>query len=165
MACWVWGTLIIALAASAAVLAHLLAIVIPESKVLRSAGSTGLKELRRSVAAVRATQGLLALIVFSIFNSLTGGVYRALMDPCGLAWFPVEVWGAVLGVMVTGSLSVARWWPSSALGRRPLRTMLILVACTGAVFTLREGWWLYAVGLWLCMMLMPAVEVAEQTII
>ena len=46
--------------------------------------------------------------------------------------------------------------------------MLILVAVTGvlgATFTIREWWWLYLVGIWLFMILMPAVEAAEQTVI
>lgn len=162
------GTLIIALVAMAAVLAHLLAIRVPEPKVVRGEDSTGLAELRQGVAAVRATQGLAALIVFTTFNNLTGGVYMALMDPYGLTLFPVEVWGIVLGVTATGFIIGGGLVAKFGLGRKPLRTMLILVACTGilgAVFTLREWWWLYAVGIWLFMILMPAVEAAEQTII
>lgn len=162
------GTLVIALVAMAAVLAHLLAIRVPEAKVLRNEDSTGLVELRAGVAAVRATQGLAALIVFTTFNNLTGGVYMALMDPYGLTLFPVEVWGIVLGVTATGFIIGGGLVAKYGLGRKPLRTMLILVACTGvlgAVFTLREWWWLYAVGIWLFMILMPAVEAAEQTII
>lgn len=162
------GTLVIALLAMLGVLAHLLAIRVPEPRVVRGEDSTGLAELRQGVAAVRATQGLAALIVFTTFNNLTGGVYMALMDPYGLTLFPVEVWGIVLGVTATGFIIGGGLVAKFGLGRKPLRTMLILVACTGvlgAVFTLREWWWLYAVGIWLFMILMPAVEAAEQTII
>ncbi|WP_269938103.1 MFS transporter [Arthrobacter sp. HY1533] len=162
------GTLVIALLAMLGVLAHLLAIRVPEPRVVRAEDSTGLAELRQGVAAVRATQGLAALIVFTTFNNLTGGVYMALMDPYGLTLFPVEVWGIVLGVTATGFIIGGGLVAKFGLGRKPLRTMLILVACTGvlgAVFTLREWWWLYAVGIWLFMILMPAVEAAEQTII
>jgi DHA3 family multidrug efflux protein-like MFS transporter len=35
----------------------------------------------------------------------------------------------------------------------------------GAVFTLREWWWLYAVGIWAYMTLVPVIESAEQTVI
>lgn len=45
---------------------------------------------------MRAATGLFALIVFSTFNNLIGGVYMALMDPYGLELFPVELWGVVL---------------------------------------------------------------------
>jgi DHA3 family multidrug efflux protein-like MFS transporter len=46
--------------------------------------------------------------------------------------------------------------------------MLVLVGvmgALGALFTIREWWVLYAVGIWLYMMLIPAVEAAEQTVI
>ena len=35
----------------------------------------------------------------------------------------------------------------------------------GALFTIRDWWWLYAVGILLYMTLIPAVEAAEQTVI
>ena len=35
----------------------------------------------------------------------------------------------------------------------------------GALFTIREWWWLYALGIWLYMTLIPAVEASEQTVI
>lgn len=162
------GTLLIALGATALVLLHLFFIRIPESVVIRGADSTTVSELRQGVAAVRATQGLAALIIFTTFNNLTGGVYMALMDPYGLTLFSVEMWGVVLGVTATGFIVGGGLVAKYGLGRRPLRTMLLLVACTGvlgAIFTLREWWWLYAAGIWLFMILMPAVEAAEQTII
>jgi len=39
------------------------------------------------------------------------------------------------------------------------------VAILGALFTIREIWLLYAVGIFIFMCLMPAAEAAEQTII
>lgn len=35
----------------------------------------------------------------------------------------------------------------------------------GAIFTIREWAWLYVVGIWLYMVLIPAVEASEQTVI
>jgi DHA3 family multidrug efflux protein-like MFS transporter len=35
----------------------------------------------------------------------------------------------------------------------------------GATFTIREWWFIYALGTWLYMCLIPAVEAAEQTVI
>jgi len=162
------GTIIIALVAIVVVLVHLLTIRIPEPRILREGGHTGLSEMKAGVAAVRATQGLFALILFTTFNNLTGGVFMALMDPYGLTLFPVEVWGVVLGVTATGFIIGGALVAKFGLGKNPIRTMLILVACTGvlgATFTLREWWWLYAIGIWIFMMLMPAVEAAEQTVI
>ena len=162
------GTLIIALVACVVVLAHLLVLRIPEPKILRAEGRENFAELRAGIAAVRATQGLFALILFTTFNNLTGGVFMALMDPYGLTIFPVQAWGVVLGVTATGFLIGGGLVAKFGLGKNPIRTMLILVACTGvlgATFTIREWWWLYAVGIWIYMMLIPAVEAAEQTVI
>ncbi|POH74742.1 MFS transporter [Arthrobacter glacialis] len=162
------GTIIIALIACTAVLVHLLTLSVPEPKVVRDEDREGFAELREGVAAVRATQGLFALILFTTFNNLTGGVFMALMDPYGLTLFPVEVWGVVLGVTATGLIVGGGLVAKFGLGKNPIRTMLILVACTGVVgglFTIRDWWWLCVVGLWLFMMLMPAVEAAEQTVI
>lgn len=161
-------TIVIALLACAAVLVHLLTLSIPEPKVVRNEEREGFAELRAGIAAVRATQGLFALILFTTFNNLTGGVFMALMDPYGLTLFPVEVWGLVLGVTATGIIIGGGLVAKFGLGKNPIRTMLILVACTGVVgglFTLREWGWLCVVGIWAFMMLMPAVEAAEQTVI
>ncbi len=112
--------------------------------------------------------GLFALIIFSTFNNLIGGVYMALMDPYGLTLFPVELWGVVFGVasigFIIGGLLVAKF----GLGRNPIRTMLLLVVVMGAIgslFTIREWWWLYALGIFLYLVTIPAVEAAEQTVI
>ncbi|MBG6056028.1 DHA3 family multidrug efflux protein-like MFS transporter [Salinibacterium sp. CAN_S4] len=161
-------TLVIAIALSAAALAHLLFLRIPEERPAHDGERRPLVDLRGSVTAVRAATGLFALIIFSTFNNLIGGVYIALMDPYGLELFPVELWGIVLGVSSTGfiigGLAVARF----GLGRNPIRTMLLLVmlmGVLGALFTIREWWWLYAAGIWVYMALIPAVEASEQTVI
>lgn len=161
-------TLVIAIVASAAALVHLLFLRIPEEAPERDRDRESLIDLRGSITAVRAATGLFALIIFSTFNNFIGGVYMALMDPYGLELFPVELWGIVLGVTATGfiigGLAVAKF----GLGRNPIRTMLLLVmvmGVLGALFTMRDWWWLYAGGIWVYMMLIPAVEAAEQTVI
>jgi DHA3 family multidrug efflux protein-like MFS transporter len=159
-------TLLIAIVFTAAALVHLLFLRIPEEQPQRDGAP--LLDFRGSIAAVRSAPGLFALIIFSTFNNLIGGVYMALMDPYGLELFPVEWWGVVLGVassgFIIGGLLVARF----GLGKNPVRTMLFLVmlmGLLGAVFTIREFWWLYAVGILLYMVLIPAVEASEQTVI
>ena len=161
-------TLLIAILLSAAALVHLLFLRIPEEQPERPAEKAPLVDLRGSITAVRAAKGLFALIIFSTFNNLIGGVYMALMDPYGLELFPVELWGIVLGVsssgFIIGGLLIAKF----GLGRNPTRTMLLLVigmGVLGALFTIREAWWLYALGILLYMTLIPAVEAAEQTVI
>lgn len=162
------GTIVIALLACVIALVHLLFLKIPEPKVVRAEERESFAEIRAGIAAVRTTQGLFALILFTTFNNLTGGVFVALMDPYGLTIFTVEVWGIGLGVTATGFLIGGGLVAKFGLGKNPIRTMLILVICTGvlgASFTIREWWWIYAVGIWLFMMLIPAVEAAEQTVI
>lgn len=161
-------TLLIAIVMSAAALVHLMFLSIPEDQPEREAGRAMFMDLRGSITAVRAATGLFALIIFSTFNNFIGGVYIALMDPYGLELFPVELWGIVLGVtssgFIIGGLLVAKF----GLGRNPIRTMLLLVmvmGVLGAMFTIRDWWWLYAGGILLYMTLIPAVEAAEQTVI
>ncbi len=161
-------TLVIAIALSAAALMHLLFLRIPEDQPDQDGERRPLIDLRGSITAVRAASGLFALIIFSTFNNFIGGVYMALMDPYGLELFPVELWGIVLGVTSTGFIIGGLVIAKLGLGRNPIRTMLLLVilmGVLGALFTIREWWWLYAVGIWLYMMLIPAVEAAEQTVI
>ncbi|THG30192.1 MFS transporter [Naasia lichenicola] len=163
------GTLLIALVLTGLTFLHLAFVRIPEEKRVAIAGDPQRTfDLRGSIAAVSAVPGLFALIIFSTFNNLIGGVYMALMDPYGLTLFPVELWGVVFGVasigFIVGGLLIAKF----GLGRNPIRTMLLLVVVMGALgslFTIREWWWLYAVGIFLYLVTIPAVEAAEQTVI
>lgn len=161
-------TLLIALVFTAGSLVHLLFVRIPEEAPAREAERRPLVDLRGSLRAVFAASGLFALIIFSTFNNFIGGVYMALMDPYGLELFPVELWGVVLGVTSVGFIVGGGLIAKFGLGRNPIKTMLLLVilmGVLGATFTIREFWWLYALGIFVYMMLIPAVEAAEQTVI
>ncbi len=162
------GTLAIAIAAMVVTFGHLLFVRIPESQPVPEEGGSHALDMRGSIRAIRLAPGLFALILFSTFNNLIGGVYMALMDPYGLTLFSVQMWGVVLGIASTGFIIggaiVAKW----GLGHKPMRTMLLIVAAMGvlgAIFMIREWWALYAVGIWLYMLLVPPVEAAEQTVI
>ena len=162
-------TLGIAVALTAVALTHLLFVNIPEEKILHDPELAGKKmDIKGSIAAIRAVPGLAALIFFSTFNNLIGGVFMALMDPYGLTLFSVEWWGIVLGVtssgFIIGGLIIGKY----GLGKKPLRTLLLVnvaIGVLGMTFTLREWWWLYAFGIWVFMCLIPAAEAAEQTVI
>lgn len=160
-------TLLIALVFTGLAFAHLLFLRIPEEQP-QVDEKQPFVDVRGAVAAVKLVPGLFALIVFSTFNNLIGGVYMALMDPYGLELFPVEWWGVVLGVTSTGFIIGGAVIAKFGLGRNPIRTMLLIVmlmGLLGALFTIRDFWWLYAGGIWLYMMIIPAVEAAEQTVI
>jgi DHA3 family multidrug efflux protein-like MFS transporter len=160
-------TLMIALVLTAAALVHLLFIRIPEGEPEVTENAPFI-DVRGSIRAVAAVSGLFALIIFSTLNNLIGGVYMALMDPYGLTLFPVEWWGVVLGVTATGFIIGGALIARFGLGRNPIRTMLLFVlvmGLLGSLFTIREWWWLYALGIWLYMCLIPVIEAAEQTVI
>ncbi|MFV0534859.1 MAG: MFS transporter [Cumulibacter sp.] len=160
-------TIMIAVVLVAAALVHLLTLSIPETEVARDPNNRGV-DFRGGYLAVRAASGLLALIIFTTFNNLTGGVFMALMDPYGLELFSPEVWGVVLAVTTTGFLIGGAIIAKFGLGKNPIRTMLItvmVIGVLGSTFAIREVWWLYAIGIWLFMITMPVVEAAEQTII
>ena len=117
---------------------------------------------------VLAIPGLFALIIFSMFNNFIGGVYMALMDPYGLTIMSVEAWGIVFGLASTGFVIGGLLIAKFGLGKNPIRTLLLAVVAMGilgAIFTIREWAWLYVVGIWLYMVLIPAVEASEQTVI
>jgi len=162
-------TLAIATALTGVALLHLLFVKIPEKRIAHDPELEGKKvDIRGSIAAIRSVPGLMWLIFFTTFNNLIGGVFMALMDPYGLNLFSVEWWGVVLGITSTGFIIGGLLVAKFGLGKNPVRTMLLVnvgVAILGALFTIREWWLLYAVGIWIFMAIMPIAEAAEQTII
>ena len=92
----------------------------------------------------------------------------ALLDPYGLTIFSVEIWGIIFGVagtgFVVGGAIVAKW----GLGKNPIKTLLwavMLMGLIGALFTIREVWWVFVIGVWLYMAIVPVIEASEQTVI
>lgn len=160
-------TLLLAIVFTALAFGHLLLLRIPEEKP-QVDRSQPIVDVRGALIAIRLVPGLFALILFSTFNNLVGGVYMALMDPYGLELFAVEWWGVVFAVASTGFILGGLVVAKFGLGRNPIRTMLLLVVVMGllgAFFTIRENWLLYAAGIWLYMTLIPGIEAAEQTVI
>ncbi|MEO5690799.1 MAG: MFS transporter, partial [Candidatus Saccharimonadales bacterium] len=144
-------------------------IEITEKKILHDPSLKQKKvDIKGSLAAIHAVPGLFALIIMATFNNLIGGVYMALMDPYGLTIFTVEQWGFVFAVAGTGFIIGGGLIAKYGLGKNPIKTLLltlIVMGFLGATFTIREWWWLYAVGIWLYMATVPFAEAAEQTII
>ncbi|WP_029086859.1 MFS transporter [Brevundimonas aveniformis] len=166
-----WGgmtaTLILAMGLSALVFLHLTSVRLDEPEP-----EAGLDEaprqvdLRGTIAIIAGVPGLFALIFFSTFNNLLGGVFMALMDAYGLSMMEVQQWGLLWGgvsvAFIASGLVIAR----AGLGRNPLRTLMIvnLIAWAGAaVFTIQPSIWLLAGGAALWMFLGPYGEAAEQT--
>jgi DHA3 family multidrug efflux protein-like MFS transporter len=162
-------TLVISVIMTAISLIHLFFVAIPEKEIAHDPQLANKKvDVRGSLQAIRLVPGLMALILFTTFNNFIGGVYMALMDPYGLTLFSVEAWGIVLGATSTGFIIGGLIIGKKGLGKNPLRTLLLInvvIGILGAIFTIRELWWLYAVGIFLFMCAIPAVEAAEQTVI
>lgn len=162
-------TVVIAIVATALAFVHLLFVPIPERGIAHVEGAAPAGfGLRGVIPAVVAVPGLLALILFTTFNNLVGGVFMALMDPYGLTLFSVEVWGIVLGITSIGFILGGALVAKFGLGKNPVRTMLLVnigIAFLGMTFAIREIWWLYALGILVFMCLMPIAEAAEQTIV
>ncbi len=161
--------MVIACSLTAASFLHILFVRIPEENIAHDPELANKKiDLKGSIAAIRAVPGLFGLIIFSMLNNFIGGVYMALMDPYGLTIFSVQVWGIVFGVAGTGFIIGGILVAKFGLGKNPVRTLLtmaVIMGLLGAMFTIREWWWLYAAGIWLYMVLIPVMEAAEQTII
>ena len=149
--------------------AHIWSITIPEDKVAHNPELTNKKiDMKGSIAAILAVPGLFGLLIFSTFNNLIGGVYMALLDPYGLTLFSVEIWGILFGIAGTGFVIGGLIIAKRGLGKNPIKTLLITVivmGLLGALFTIREWWWLFAIGIWIYMVITPVIEAAEQTII
>jgi len=163
-------TLAIAITLTAVATLHLLFFVrIPEETIAHDPESAGKKiDIKGSIKAIKSVPGLGMLILFSTFNNLIGGVFMALMDPYGLTLFTVQWWGVVLGITSTGFIIGGIIIAKFGLGKNPLRTLILVniaVGALGMLFTLREWWPLYVIGMFIFMTLMPAAEAAEQTII
>lgn len=163
-------TVAIAVTLTALALLHLIFTVhIPEEKIVHDPELDNKKiDIRGSIATIRKIPGLFPLLFFTTFNNLIGGVFMALMDPYGLELFSVEWWGIILGITSTGFIVGGLLVAKKGLGKNPLRTMLMLMvimSLIGMIFTIREWWLLYVVGIYAYMTLIPAVEAAEQTIL
>lgn len=159
-------TMLIALGATILAFLHLATISIPEPEKLVT--GEGRVNFRGAIPLVLAVPGLLALLLFTTFNNLVGGVFMTLMDPYGLTLFPVEIWGIVLGITSVGFIIGGGLVAKFGLGKNPLKTLLwvnVGVAIIGLTFAAREWAWLYVLGLLIFMTLMPAAEAAEQTIL
>jgi len=125
-------------------------------------------DIRGTIQAIQLVPGLLGLIFFHTFNNFLGGIFMSLMDAYGLLLVSVQVWGLLWGVLslafIAGGLVIAK----TGLGKNPLRTLFLCniamwsICC---VFTLQASILLLAVGMFIWLSLIPAVEAAEQTIL
>jgi DHA3 family multidrug efflux protein-like MFS transporter len=167
----VFWMLVSAIVVTMLVLAHLWTVSIPNTPAPHAtateAEATGI-DVPGTIRVIQGVPGLFGLILFQTFNNFLGGIYMALMDAYGLLLVSVQVWGTLWGVLslgfIVGGLVVSRF----GLGANPLRTMFlanIVLWSVAALFTVQASIVLLAVGMFVWLCLMPAVEAAEQTIL
>jgi len=171
--------LAIAVVASVLVIAHLATLTIPDlpKKIRHSHDGEPEHEhdhdhqgidIPGTIRAIQLVPGLFGLIFFHTFNNFLGGIFMSLMDAYGLLLVSVQVWGILWGVLslgfIIGGMAVARY----GLGKSPLRTLFlgnIVMWSICSVFTLQASIVLLAIGMFVWLCLIPAVEAAEQTIL
>jgi DHA3 family multidrug efflux protein-like MFS transporter len=171
--------LVIAIVASLLVIVHLATLTIPDlPKRIRHANDGEPEhehdephegvDVRGTIRAIQLVPGLFGLIFFHTFNNFLGGIFMSLMDAYGLLLVSVQVWGILWGVLslgfIVGGMLVARY----GLGKSPLRTLFlgnIVMWSICSVFTLQASIVLLAIGMFIWLCLIPAVEAAEQTIL
>lgn len=163
------GTLIIAICLTALALLHISTVKIPEKTIVHDPELANKHiDIKGARKAISAVPGLWALLFFTIFNNLIGGVFMVLMDPYGLTLFSVQVWGVMLAITSVGFIAGGLVVAKTGLGKSPLRTLLIvniIVGLVGALFTIRELAWLYVVGIFVYMCFIPVAQAAEQVVL
>jgi DHA3 family multidrug efflux protein-like MFS transporter len=162
------GCLVITVVLSALTAAHLLSIRIDEEAPDASDDGPRLIDVKGALRAVGLVPGLLALLLFSMFNNFLGGVFMALIDPYGLSLMSVEAWGILLAIsslgFILGGIVVAR----RGLGVNPVRTLLLANVVMWVVtiaFPIRSEILPLAIGFFVYMVLAPVAESSEQTVI
>lgn len=159
----------ITLFVTAAMLAHLTFVDIPEKKLVHDPNLQHKKiDFRGAIRTIHYIPGLMALIFFTTFNNFIGGIFMVLLDPYGLSIFSVEAWGIILGFTASGFIFGGLLITRKGLGRKPLRTLLygyVIGSLISIFFTVREWPALFIGGMFLYMCSVPFIEAAEQTII
>lgn len=168
-----WGgmhaVLILALAATALVFAHLSLVKIDEQRaepVADAPAEPKRVDLKGTIRVIAGVPGLFALIFFAALNNFLGGVFMALLDAYGLSLVSVEVWGLLFGVISTAFIISGIIIAKTGLGKKPLRTLLLVNLITWSVccvFTIQSSIWLLASGMFIWMLLGPYAEAAEHT--
>lgn len=142
-------------------------IQIKEKKIIHTDHSQGKLDLKGTIAAVSAVPGLFALIFFTTFNNLLGGVFMALMDAYGLTLVSVQVWGLLWGFLSFGFIFGGLYIAKKGLGKTPLKTLFrinILIWITCIFFTVQPSIILLSIGSLIWMSMFPFIEATEQTI-
>lgn len=169
------AVLLVAMGCSLLALLSLNFLVLPEQQILHVPGYEEAEQAAKkqvdllgTIRVIGKIPGMFALIFFTTFNNLIGGVFMALMDAYGLTLMSVQQWGTLWGFLsfgfIFGGLAIAKW----GLGQNPLQTLFrvnlaIWFACI--IFPLQPSIILLTLGSLVWMTLFPFIEATEQTIV
>ena len=147
---------------------HLWILALPASQRNETKEDINSIDIAGTIRVIRLVPGLFGLIFFQTFNNFLGGVFMSLMDPYGLSLVSVQVWGILWGILslgfIVGGLVVAKW----GLGKNPLQTLFLCNIAMWTIcifFTIQASVILLAIGMFVWLCLIPAVEATEQTIL
>ena len=165
-----WGgmrwTLIVALGLTIVAFGHLLTVAVNEPRPRDHLDEPRQVDLAGTIRTVAGVPGLMALIFFTSFNNLLGGVFMALMDAYGLSMMSVQNWGLLWALVSCAFIASGIVISRTGLGSNPVRTLLVvnlLMWTVAALFTVQASILLLAVGCAIWMFLGPFAEAAEQT--
>jgi DHA3 family multidrug efflux protein-like MFS transporter len=165
-----WGgmvaTLAFAVVLSLCAALHMLFVQIDEPRGTDTHDAAPRIDLAGTFRVVTGISGLFALILFSAFNNLLGGVFMALMDAYGLSLMAVEQWGLLWAVTSCAFIISGAMISRTGLGANPVRTLLLanlIVWAVAAVFTIQSSIVLLTIGCFIWLFLGPYTEAAEQT--
>jgi MFS transporter, DHA3 family, multidrug efflux protein len=160
--------LILAVVGMVGAILHLMHISVPEPKIVHTGDDHKKVDLKGTIAVIGKIPGMYALILFTTFNNLLGGVFMSLMDAYGLELMSVQAWGLLWGFLSTGFIVGGILIAKKGLGKNPLRAMLIaniVIWVVSALFTIQASIILLTVGCFIYMAVMPFIEAAEQTVL
>ena len=165
-----WGgmvaTLGFAMIFALCVALHLLFVPIDEPRSSGEHDAPHRIDLAGTFRLVTGISGLFALILFSSFNNLLGGVFMALMDAYGLSLMAVEQWGLLWAFVSCAFILSGAMIARTGLGANPIRTLLFVCLiewAVAAVFTIQSSIPLLAIGCFIWLFVGPYAEAAEQT--
>jgi DHA3 family multidrug efflux protein-like MFS transporter len=162
--------LVLAVVVLIAALVHLGAVPVPYGPADEDSAAGGKRrvDLRGTIAVIGQVPGLTALIMFSAFNNLLGGIFMALMDAYGLSLVSVQAWGLLWGALSTGFIIGGLMIAKTGLGSNPVRLLLLinmLLWVVTLLFPLRSSIIMLSVGMFIYMLAVPYAEAAEQTVL
>lgn len=160
--------LLLAIFLTVASIIHLAVVPIPEKEIVHIPGQKGKIDIKGTFKMVLSIQGLIALILFTSFNNLLGGVFMSLMDAYGLSLVSVQVWGLIWGFLsiafIIGGVIISKW----GLGKNPLNSLFLanfIIWGVCCFFTVYPSIILLVSGTFVYMAVAPYIEASEQTII